>query len=340
VKRIGRKLGVRYVLEGSVRRAGDQVRVNVQLTDAESGAHRWADRFDTDRDNLAAAQDEITGRLAATLNVELVRDVSRRIDLETAGHPDARDLVMQGRALRFRPASATNRQQAQQTFERALELDPRSVDAKIGIASTLVGNLGDGWSSSPEEDAARAEQLLLEVLETDENSSWAHVLVGILRRVQNRLSEARMEFEAVIALDRNNARAFFQLGLTLLFLGQPERAIPHIEKSIRLIPHDPIAAIRYWGLGECHLLLGHADRALDLIMMARTLNPRLWYIHLDLAAALGLMGDLDEARAALAKAIELKPEINSMAWLRSSPCWGLYEKTAVVGLHRAGFPAE
>jgi TolB-like protein len=121
VKKIGRELGVRYVLEGSVRRAGDWVRVNVQLTDAETGAHLWANRFDTARSELAAAQDEITGRLAATLNVELVRDVGCRIDQEKAADPDARDLVMRGRALRLRPASETHRRQALQNFEQALE---------------------------------------------------------------------------------------------------------------------------------------------------------------------------------------------------------------------------
>ena len=105
VKQIGRELGVRYVLEGSVRRMGDQVRVNVQLIDAESGAHLWADRFDTDRANLAEAQSEITGRLAWTLNLELLSDASRRIEHENAVNPDARDLVMRGWAWWYGPQS-------------------------------------------------------------------------------------------------------------------------------------------------------------------------------------------------------------------------------------------
>src|SRR6202040_1416280 len=105
VKQIGRELTVRYVLEGSVRRASDQVRVNVQLIDAETGAHIWADRFETDRRNLAEAQREITGRLAQSLNLELVRDVGRRIEQEKAPHPDAQKLVMRGRPLYHRPRS-------------------------------------------------------------------------------------------------------------------------------------------------------------------------------------------------------------------------------------------
>jgi adenylate cyclase len=248
--------------------------------------------------------------------------------------------------LRFRPASAANREHALRDFERALDVDPRSSDAKIGIASTLVANLADGWSSLPQEDEVRAEQLLLEVLETGLNSASAHAAVGILRRVQNRLGEAKMEFEAAITLDRNDAGAFYQLGITLMFLGQPEAAIPHIEKAIRLNPHDPNKANRYSGLGACHLLLGNVDRALDLITKARAENPRLWYVHLDLAATLGLRGDLEEARTALAKVIELKPEMNSLDRLRAYPgggnpeFWALCENTVNLGLRRAGLPDE
>src|SRR5262249_25826987 len=112
-RKIGRELGVRYVLEGSVRRIGDQVQVNVQLIDAETGGHVWADRFDTDRRNLAEAQSEITGRLARTLNVELVRDAGRRLEREKAADHDAHDFVMRGWAAWHRPASIANNQEAQ-----------------------------------------------------------------------------------------------------------------------------------------------------------------------------------------------------------------------------------
>src|SRR6202521_1061504 len=117
-KQIGRDLGVRYVVEGSVRRGGDQILVNVQLIDAESGAHACAERFETDRRNLAEAQSEITGRLARTLNLELVRDSGRRIELERAVDPDARDLVMRGWAWYYRPGSKATLQEARRDFER------------------------------------------------------------------------------------------------------------------------------------------------------------------------------------------------------------------------------
>ena len=347
VKQIGRELGVRYVLEGSVRRTGDWVRVNVQLIDPENGAHLWANRFDTDRANLPEAQNEITGRLARTLNLELVAAADRRIEQERAVDPDARDIVMRGWTLYYRPPSPALRREAQRMFEQALELDARSVDARIGLATILVDDLVFGWSSSPQPAEARAEQLLLEALELDQNRSTTRHAMGVLRRSQNRLTESRIELETAVALDRNDAIAFFQLGVTLMYLGQPEEAISHIEKSIRLNPRDPNLGGYCWALGSCHLLLTHVEQAIDLLRTARTENPRFWYIHAALAGALGLGGDLDEARVALAEAIRLRPEINSLArWRTNAPWntnpqyWALREKTLNVGLRKAGMPEE
>jgi tetratricopeptide (TPR) repeat protein len=186
--------------------------------------------------------------------------------------------------------------------------------------------------------------LLLEALEHDTNRSMAHYAMGVLRRSQNRLEEARIELETAIALDRNNARAYHQLGHTLRYLGQPEAGIPHIEQAIRLNPRDPFVAHYYYALGSCRLFLGHVDEATDLLTRARAGNPRSWYIQLWLAAALGLKGDLDEASAALAEGIKLEPRINSLARWRAHSRWGtnpqylaLAETTLYAGLRRAGF---
>src|SRR5207245_929494 len=136
-KQVGRELGVRYVLEGSVRWSGDQVQMNAQLIDAETGAHVWADRFDTDRANLPETRNEITRRLARALNLELIQSAARRIEQEKAVDPDARDLVMRGWAWWYRPASVANRHETQRFFERALDVDPRSFEARIGLARLL-----------------------------------------------------------------------------------------------------------------------------------------------------------------------------------------------------------
>jgi adenylate cyclase len=244
------------------------------------------------------------------------------------------------------PTAATT-EEALQYFERALVLDQGSVEAKIGTATALVGRLNLRWSSSVERDQARAEELLEEALDRDPNNSKAHLSKGVLRYVQNRLAEAQIELETAIALDRNNLVAFRMLGGTLMQLGQPEAAIPYIEKSIRLSPHDPRIVFNYSSLGQCHLLLGHLDQAIELLRKARAADPRFFYIHLNLAGALGLRGDLDEARAEVAEAIKLKPEVNSLAALRAyfpqstnPPYWVLREKTVNAGLRRAGFPEE
>ena len=346
-KQLGRELGVRYIIEGSVRRTGETVDVNVQLIDAESGAHVWADQFGASRANLPAAQNHITGRLAQTLNSKLLQAAASRIEAEGAVNPDARDLVMRGWVVHDRPYSIANRQEARRLFERALALDPRSVDARTGLARVLVANVAEGWSISIEQDKLRAEQLLLEADELDPNRSSVHYVIGLLRRVQNRTEEARTELETTIALDRNNARAYFQLGLALTTLGRPDEAIPNIEKAMRLNPLDPNRSSFDWALGDCYLLTGQVDPAIALLRKARSASPNIFYFHLSLAGALGFKGDLVDARAEIAEAMRLKPEINSLARLRalypslSDPRYLAFsEKTMNLGLRQAGFPEE
>ena len=347
VKQIGRELGVRYVIEGSARRVGRRVWVNVQLVDAESGGHLWADRFDIDRADPGEAQGEITGRLARTFDLELAAAADRRIARERVADPDAQALVLRGRVCLIRSSSLQTRQEAQRTFERALVIDPQSIDAKVYLATTLVVTLLDGWSRSPQQDQARAEQLLLEALEQDSNLAKAHFAMGMLRRNQGALTEAQIELERALALDRNYGHAAYQLGLVLAFRGQPEAAIPYVEKAIRLSPHDPNLGVFLAVLGACHLLLGHADQATDLLRRARAANHQYWYIHFWLAGALGFRGDLDEARVVLAKAIELKPEVSSQAQYRTQHPWeidpaylALRAKTLDVGLRHIGFADE
>jgi adenylate cyclase len=343
VKKIGRELGVRYVIEGSVRRAGDLLRLNVQLTDAESGAHLWADRFDSDTANLARAQSEITGRLARAINFKVVEAEGLRIDRERALDPDPHDLLIRGWAVLIRPVSAANLQEARQIFERVLEIAPGSVAARIGVAHALSANIGCGWSTSPQEDEARAERLLLESIECDANSFRARQALGLLRRLQNRLDESRIELETTVALVPNYAPAFCQLGMTLICLGQPDSAIPQIEKGIRLGPHEPHG---YSMLSLAHLLLGDVEQAIEFSRTARTRNPRLYFPHLTLAASFGLKGELDEAKALLAAGIKIRPEFNSLARLRAYTTWGnaqfraLRESTLDLGLRRAGMPDE
>src|SRR5205807_5572550 len=195
--------------------------------------------------------------------------------------PDARDLVMRGWALYQRPLSEGNRREALQAFERAQAIDPNSIDAKIGIAAVLAVNLANGTTETPKEDEVRAEKLLADALQRDPNRSQLHVTIALLRRLQNRLTESRIEWERAIALDPNNAVAYGQLGVTLIYLGDPAAAIPLEQKRIRLNPQDPNIALAYWAMGLAYLLQSQPDEAVDWLTKARAANPRIYYVYLD-----------------------------------------------------------
>ena len=203
---------------------------------------------------------------------------------------------MRGWAWFFRPTTPANRQEAEQAFEQALKLDPESVGARVGIANVLVNYIAFRWSKSLDQDKARAEQMLVEALERDDDNASAHTNMGVLRRYQNRVNESQIELERGLALDRNNTGAMQGLGWTLIALGRPEAAIPYFQKAIRLDPHSPFLFLFYAGLGSCQLLLDHVDEAVDALQRARAANPRIYYIHSFLAAALGLRGRLRQRR--------------------------------------------
>jgi len=296
--------------------------------------------------NLAQAQNEILGRLARTLSRKLVEAAGLRIGQQGALDADPHDLLIYGWALFNRATTATILRESQLVFERVLEIEPNSVGAKIGIGYALAVNVANYWSTSVEQDKARAEQLLLEAIEQDANDARARAALGLLRRLQNRLEESRIEFETAIALEPNYAAAFWMLGTTLILLGQPDAAILLGEKGLRFSPSGEAVPIGYMTMGQAHLLLGHVEQAIEFTRKARASNPRIYITNTLLAAALGLKGELDEARAVLVEAIKLRPELNSLARWRAYMTWGspeywaLRERTMNVGLRRAGMPDE
>jgi tetratricopeptide (TPR) repeat protein len=178
----------------------------------------------------------------------------------------------------------------------------------------------------------------------------AYAVMGFLRRMQGRLTESRLAFERAITLDPNFEWANHQFGWTLLFLGETGNAIAHSEKSLQLSPRDPNISARYQLLGWCQLVSNRVDEAIDLFTKARTANPRSWFHSLELAGSMGLKGDFDPAKAALAESLKLKPEINSLAqwhayvpWTsktNSPKFWALQDKTFSEGLRRIGFPEK
>jgi TolB-like protein/DNA-binding winged helix-turn-helix (wHTH) protein/Tfp pilus assembly protein PilF len=341
-KQIARELGVRYVVGGGVGLSGDRTQVNYQLADVESGAERWADRFEIGQYSAAEIQDEIVGRLARTLDLKLLQIESRRIEREKPSDISARDLVIRGWA-------GINRENAnpieiQQLFERALTIEPQSANARLGLARLLLRKLTYPPSRISEEYQARAEQLLSEALTLGRPQAETHATMGFLRFIQDRLTEAQVEFETAIALNRNHSLAHYRLGLTLMYLGQPEAGIPHIEKAMRLNPAYPNIARYYWGLGACHFLLGHLDQSIDLLRKAHAINPQLYSADIWLAGALGLKGDLEGARTVLAELSKINPELisskdvlSNYPYYRNNPEFlTLRQNSLGLGLRRAG----
>ena len=207
-KQIGRELGVRYVLEGSVQRSGNQVRVNAQLIDAETDAHLWAERFDRDIGDLFALQNEITGRIAVALNLELIGAEAGR----PTEHPDALDYIFRGRAALAKPQSRDNYAEAISLYERALALDPGSVEAQSLLASALAGRVLEGMTNSRAADIERAEGLVEQALAASPRSPLAHYARGQVLRAQGRYEEAIPEYETAIASNRNWVAAISALG--------------------------------------------------------------------------------------------------------------------------------
>jgi TolB-like protein len=198
-RQIGRELCVRYVLEGSVRRSGNKVRVTAQLIDAETDAHLWGERFDSDTGDLFALQDEMTSGLANALGVELIKAEAAR----PAEHPDALDYILRGRATYLKPPSREGYADAIRLFEYGLALDPQSVEAQTNLAGVLVNRVTAHMTSSAAADIARAEKLIDRALAVSPRAAYAHYVKGTVLRWQNRWSQAISEFETALALNRN-----------------------------------------------------------------------------------------------------------------------------------------
>ena len=343
-KQIGRELGVRYVLEGSVRRAGDQVRVSAQLIDAATDAHLWAERFDGETPDLFALQNEITSRIANTLGVALIAaEAARRTE-----YPDALDYILQGRAAKLQPVSRKVYAEAIGMYERALTLDPQSAEAQSLLASELAGRVLDEMTDSAAADLARAEGLVAQAFAASPRSALVHLVKGNVLRAQNRWEEAIAEYETVLGFDRNSAYALHALGGCKLATGSIEEVIPLEEQSIRLSPRDPQIWSRYQRIGFVHLLQSRTDEAIVWLEKARSANPAFWFGHANLASAYALKGETERAATELAEVRRLigDDRYSSIARLKAIGRWGapktraLFEATYFAGLRKAGMPEE
>ena len=342
-KLIGRALGVRYVLEGSVQRSGTQVRINTQLIDAETGAHLWAERFDRNIGDLFALQNEITARIANALQSQLAIAESRR----PTDNPDALDYILRGRAvLATGPISRENYIKAEGYFEKALALDPRSVDAAAWLAVALTVQVTDELSDDPEVDLHRAEQLAGQALAAAPNSAPAHYAKAQVLRAQSLCKEAIPEYETTIALDPSRAPAYAHVGWCKFLTGSVDQALPYFEHAIRINPSGPGIAPWYGRMGVMQLLESQTDAAIASLERASSDNSRLAFVHAYLAAAYALKGQNERAQTELAAAQRLSKAYLSLAnvekssWFDDPKIRALAEATYFPALRKAGLPEE
>ncbi|HZC45927.1 MAG TPA: tetratricopeptide repeat protein [Candidatus Acidoferrum sp.] len=343
-KQIGRELGVRYVLEGSVRRSGNQIRVTTQLIDAETDAHLWAERFDRDTLDLFALQNEITSRIAVALHLELIGAEAARPIADL----DALDYILRGRATWLKPRSRDNYAEEIRLFARALALDPGSAQAQSLLAGALAGRVLDQMSDVAAADIARAEGLIAESVASSPRSYLAHLAKGQVLRAQGRYKEAISEYETVLALNRNAVLAIYALSSCNLYTGSIEEVIPVVEQAIRLSPRDPYIGRSFFRIGLVHLLQSRTDEAILWFEKGRGTSPEHPNTHAYLASAHALKGETELAAAELAEARRLSADgrYASVARLRASQYLGvpkiraLFEATYFAGLRKAGMPEE
>ena len=344
-KQIGRELGVRYVLEGSVRRSGSRIRITAQLIDAETDAHLWAERFDGDTSDLFALQDEITSRIAVALNLELIAAEAAR----PTERPDAMDHILRGRAALYKPPARDSYAEAISLFERALALDPRLVEAQSWLAVALVGRVIDNVSDAALADIARAEGSVGQAMAASPRSPLAHFAKGQVLRAQRRPAEAISEYQMVIAFNRNHVNALAAMSSCKLYTGSIEQVISILQQVIRLSPRDPYIGAWYNRIGLVHLLQSRVDEAVLWLEKARNANPELSFAHAHLASTYALKGETERAAAELTDARRLSPDGRYSSITRLEAVvgyWGvpkiraLFEDTFFAGLRKAGMPEE
>ncbi|WP_018260711.1 adenylate/guanylate cyclase domain-containing protein [Methylobacterium sp. WSM2598] len=341
VKQLGRDLGVRYVLEGSVRRTGEQVVVNAQLISAETGAHLWADRFEGDRARLGELEVEFVARLARSLDVQLTQAESLRSLRERPNNPDAIDLSLRGWAALYRPRQIANNNEAQNYFERALALNPNLPRAVLGLSRAIIIRPAMAWSVDRNKDIQEADDLINKYLALYPNDAVALVIKGDVYRARRQFDSARSMYEAAIASNRNYAVAHDLKGHVSTLTGKAHEAIPNVLQAIRLSPRDPLLDVWYYHICHAHTHQRHWEEAVSWCNKSVAISPN-WLPYIDLAAAYGWLGRQAEAKAAVAEVLKLMPGYTVQKWANAgwsdNPIFLEEYKYIIDGLRKAGLP--
>ncbi|WP_234685827.1 adenylate/guanylate cyclase domain-containing protein [Bradyrhizobium monzae] len=340
LKQVGRELNVRYALEGSVQRRDSRLRINVQLINAETGTHLWADRFDKPVSDLFDMQDEIVSQLANTLTSKLITVEARLA--ERSMHPDATDLIFQGKACLYEATTAKQLIQARSFFERALAINPRNVGALLGMAASDFRMASSLLADDRIACFAAAEAKVIEALSIAPDHSSAHMMLGSVCIYTNRAVQGIAECEQALRLDRNEAYAHSSIGLAKYYLGRPAQTEGHVLDALRLSPRDSGAAAWMAVVGVAKIQLGLDAEAAGWLRRGIEANRNFAFGQFGLAAALGLLGALDEARAAVTAGLALDPNFTIRRLLATrlsdNPTYLAGRDRICEGMRKAGVP--
>jgi adenylate cyclase len=334
VKQVGRDLGVRYVLEGSVRKGGQRVRITGQLIDAITGNHIWAERYDRDLTDIFALQDEITTSVMAAIEPKLLAAEALRAENRSAETLNAWDSV--ARALsQFWKLTASDSEAAIAILRKAVERYPNYAPAHSMLSFSLLVSTHVGWMpiGSNREVAADLAQ---HAVELDESDPWAHMALGYLAFVARQTDQAIRRFRTAIDLNPNFAAAYGYVGWALTFDGQSDNALTNLQQAIRMSPRDPLNGFFFAGVSAAHYLAGRYTEAVDWARQAVQLRPGIIGGHRILCASLAQAGLIDEAKTAMSRLRQLHPDI-SIAWIQESVPYTREPMTQFLeGLRKAG----
>jgi adenylate cyclase len=324
---VGRELRVRYVVEGSVRKAGDQVRITAQLVDATKDQHLWSERYDRPLTEIFALQDEIRQKIVFALKVKLTPEEQERFQRAPTNNLEAYDFYLQGmesRGRAFYEGKKEANAQARHLFERAVELDPQYAGAYAALSLTYFLDWFYRWSPDPARSLEQAFELAQRAVVLDDSLPTPHQVLGFVYVWKKQHEQAITEAERAIALDPNDADGYENLGRILVWAGRAEEAIGLIEKAMRLNPRYP--PLYSHSLGWAYSVAGRCKEALAPLKKVLILNPDFVPAHSNLVLCYAELGRLEEARAEAAEILRLVPNYSLEVVRQSVP----YKDPAVI----------
>jgi adenylate cyclase len=322
LKQVGRELGVRYVLEGSVRKAGNRVRITAQLIDAISGHHVWAERYDRDLIDIFSLQDEITERVAGAIEPELLKIESGRAAMRSATSLSAWDLVRQG-TWHFHQVTPIGHERARELFREAIKLDPKLPDSYIWLARVSAGIVAFGWSGHPQDDLREGLNAAHLAIQLDEKDPYSHYALAIISVFSDALDQAVRAAEEAVEISPSFALGYFVLGVGRLFSGNAIGAIDSFERAVRLNPYDPQNFVFIQLHALAYYFADQNDKALQAATRALKIRPT-WLPTLEtLAVCYARLDRMEEARACIIQMREIeKPKGDLLALLKKhNPQW-------------------